>query len=389
MDEEAEGRENAQLLRAKHKQRDESEGRDEAGEASARRHKKSHLKVVGMHKRGKTVVVVVRTTCQCSCHSKLKDASTMTDPQMTKLRLRPAGAPVVAPRPCVQPRRQVATTQLPKKPPRQAQPVAVKKKTFKPKSEDQAKLLSDEGTDNEPGYIVRARHRSLVIDDEGGKGSQLATSSAEVVDEARQTDMRGRLGDLLPVRFSDLLKPSHASDDKPQYRFQVVILGDEGVGKTCFFHCLLEKSHDIIAPTERDGDQQAIVVKDYKKKKVKLNVMKRRHDWFFRVPANCIFRYTQGFFVMFDVTRKETYLNARKTVEDIKKWGTRGHPTTVLIANKADLEEDRVISWQEVEDFADQKEVDCCEMSVLNGRHVGKPLRRFLHQQVREHQAGE
>ena len=55
--------------------------------------------------------------------------------------------------------------------------------------------------------------------------------------------------------------------------------------------------------------------------------------------------------LVFDITRRDTFVNAAKWLEEVRVHGNN-EKTIILVGNKCDLEEKRVVSQWEAEDFA-------------------------------------
>ncbi len=84
---------------------------------------------------------------------------------------------------------------------------------------------------------------------------------------------------------------------------------------------------------------------------------------------------SKGALLVFDTTRKSTFLDLSKWIEETEK--SLGHRIPIiLLANKVDLIEDRVISTEMCEQFVDENGLNgFLETSALSGQNVEEAFR--------------
>ena len=148
---------------------------------------------------------------------------------------------------------------------------------------------------------------------------------------------------------------------------KILIIGDSFVGKTS----LLLKYCDGECP----DTHMATIGVEFKDKKIKLNDREiKLQIWDtsgqerFRSITQNFYRNADGIIFVFDVTKTETFnhikdwlLDAQVEDSDIKR---------ILVGNKTDLAENRVIDKTKMESFAETKKMKSFETSAKNGSNV-------------------
>jgi small GTP-binding protein len=160
-------------------------------------------------------------------------------------------------------------------------------------------------------------------------------------------------------------------DIKPdQYLAKLTIVGDEKAGKTSLVRRYISNtfSHDykstiginILTKLVRFPDEET-------------TMMLAIHDMggqdIFASVRKAYFRGTHACFIVFDVTN-------RKSLENVKKWYDEtmqyaGESTAIiLLGNKSDLHDERVISHEDVREMIQELEITYIEVSARTGVNV-------------------
>ena len=152
------------------------------------------------------------------------------------------------------------------------------------------------------------------------------------------------------------------------YSFKFIIIGSSGVGKTAILKRLVEDtfSADSQSTIGVEFDSTMIEVDN---QQIKLQIWDTAGQERFRSIAKAYFRNAVGVILVFDITE-------RKTFDDVNMWLNDVHslcdPTAVvmLIGNKADLSDNRVVTLAEAEQFAQHHQLQYLETSAMNGTNV-------------------
>lgn len=73
--------------------------------------------------------------------------------------------------------------------------------------------------------------------------------------------------------------------------------------------------------------------------------------------------------LVFDLTNRNSFSNLSKWLKDFKDSGPED-ATIIIVANKIDLEAERQVTHEELEEFAKKKKLDFYEVSAKNGFNV-------------------
>ena len=155
-----------------------------------------------------------------------------------------------------------------------------------------------------------------------------------------------------------------------EYRFKIVMLGDGAVGKTAL---TTRFTQDYF-----NADYKRTIGSDFAVKRIELperdcNVTLQVWDLAgqprFEIVRQSFYRGARGGLLVYDVTRRRTFLN-------IDRWKKEAFDTLgktiplVVVANKVDLEDSRVVSAEEGKIYADEHSHLYVESSALTGENV-------------------
>ena len=128
-----------------------------------------------------------------------------------------------------------------------------------------------------------------------------------------------------------------ASDDNYDMIFKLVLIGDSFVGKTNIMSKYLKN--------EFHEDSKATVGVEFGSKKFvidKVNIKAQIWDTAgqerYKSITNAYYKGSKGAFVVYDITRKETFTHVTKWLEEVQSNSSKSI-TVILIGNKKDLED--------------------------------------------------
>jgi len=144
--------------------------------------------------------------------------------------------------------------------------------------------------------------------------------------------------------------------------FKVLIIGDSSVGKS---NILLRFSdnifHDTFLPTIGvDFKIRNVKIAD---QTIKLNIWDTAGQERFKTITSTYYKGAHGIILVYDVTDRESFNNINNWLSEIKK---HAGPQVVklLVGNKSDLEQERVVTNKEGKDFADSLGIAFLETSA-------------------------
>ena len=98
----------------------------------------------------------------------------------------------------------------------------------------------------------------------------------------------------------------------------------------------------------------------------------------FRGVTTSLFRSSMGFLLVFDLTNKATFLNLRDWLEQIKTHSYSESPHIVLVGNKLDLAQRRMVTTAEGEEMAEKFNLPYVECSAATGTKVDDAVYKLL-----------
>lgn len=155
---------------------------------------------------------------------------------------------------------------------------------------------------------------------------------------------------------------------KFDYSLKIVVVGDSGVGKTCM---LLRFVRD-----QWEGDTQPTLGVEFLTKVVKtdshqiqLQLWDTAGQELFRSVTRGYYRGSAGALLVFDLTSRDSFQNVERWLEDLREVA-RADVIAVLIGNKSDLADKRVVSYEEALSFAEAHKIKYFETSAKTGENV-------------------
>jgi Ras-related protein Rab-2A len=155
-----------------------------------------------------------------------------------------------------------------------------------------------------------------------------------------------------------------------EYRFKTLMLGDGAVGKTAM---TARFTQDYF-----DADYKRTIGTDFSVKRldipeleahVTLQIWDLAGQPRFEFVRQGFYRGSRGGLLLFDVTRRRTFINADAWKEEAFK-NLKSEIPLVLVANKIDLAESRAVTTEEGEKYAKKNGFLYVESSALTGENV-------------------
>jgi small GTP-binding protein len=155
-----------------------------------------------------------------------------------------------------------------------------------------------------------------------------------------------------------------------EYRFKIVMLGDGAVGKTALTVRFTQQHFQ--------SDYKRTIGSDFAIKKVEMpekDATVTMQVWDlagqprFEVVRQGFYRGARGGLLVYDVTRRRTFLNIKNWKNECFKNLGREIPL-IVVANKVDLEDSRVVTTEEGKEWAEKHDHIYVESSALTGKNV-------------------
>ena len=175
------------------------------------------------------------------------------------------------------------------------------------------------------------------------------------------------------------------SDEVKEFVFKIVILGDAAVGKTSLINQYIEQSfEEDYKPTLGANIIRKDVFIDEINASVRLIMWDLAGQEKYNVIRSMYFQGCVGALLVYDVTRHNTFETInKKWLKDFKKY-VKKEGIYILIGNKIDLKDQKVVSTEDGESFS--KEInasDFIETSAKYGENVEKAFTNLVYQILR------
>ncbi|MHA1276664.1 MAG: Rab family GTPase [Candidatus Helarchaeota archaeon] len=154
---------------------------------------------------------------------------------------------------------------------------------------------------------------------------------------------------------------------KPQKIFKVVVIGAAGVGKTSIIRRFCENSF-LEGYKTTIGSDFYVKKLDLDQALVNLSVWDLAGEERFKFVLPTFCRGAQGALVVFDLSRRRSYINITSYIELL--WQIAGQIPAILIGNKSDLKEQRAVTKEEALIYSQECNMTYYEASAKSNINI-------------------
>lgn len=177
---------------------------------------------------------------------------------------------------------------------------------------------------------------------------------------------------------------------KQKSRFKVVIVGESGTGKTSILvRYTLAKFADHKPTINTDLSVKNVQRGD---EVIKLNIWDTGGQEQFHALTSQFTRDAHGIILVYDITDARSYTKLDTWMDLIKDQVERSmiQPAIILVGNKTDIREHRIVSVTQAEDFATRHNISYIEASAKEDTHVDALFSELISQMLKiRHESDE
>ncbi|XP_064170893.1 RAB3D, member RAS oncogene family, b isoform X2 [Anguilla rostrata] len=179
---------------------------------------------------------------------------------------------------------------------------------------------------------------------------------------------------------SDARQPQQAQKDAADqnfdYMFKLLIIGDSSVGKTSF---LFRYADDSFTPAfvSTVGIDFKVKTVFRNNKRIKLQIWDTAGQERYRTITTAYYRGAMGFLLMYDITNEDSFSAVQDWATQIKTYSW-DNAQVVLVGNKSDLEEERVVPTEGSRQLANELGFHFFEASAKDNVNVRQAFERLV-----------
>ncbi|KAF7478360.1 hypothetical protein GHT09_010472 [Marmota monax] len=161
------------------------------------------------------------------------------------------------------------------------------------------------------------------------------------------TLVQGKMASATDSRYGQ----KESSDQNFDYMFKILIIGNSSVGKTSFLFRYADDSFTpaFVSTVGIDFKVKTIYRND---KRIKLQIWDTAGQERYRTITTAYYRGAMGFILMYDITNEESFNAVQDWSTQIKTYSW-DNAQVLLVGNKCDMEDERVVSSERGRQLAD------------------------------------
>ena len=161
-------------------------------------------------------------------------------------------------------------------------------------------------------------------------------------------------------------------DSDFDYTIKILVVGDSTVGKTNFIRMFIENKFNQNYMTTSGIDLKTSSI-EIKNKKIRVQLWDTAGQEKYKAITKNLFLKVQAALIVYDITNEETFNNLKTWVRSIKEECGK-QIQMLIIGNKNDLNEERVVDKNIAMEYAKEEKIDYLETSSKTGDNSQKAI---------------
>ena len=147
----------------------------------------------------------------------------------------------------------------------------------------------------------------------------------------------------------------------------ILVLGDSSVGKTSIINQYVEGKFEenFISTCGLDLKEKKIIIND---KQYQLLIMETSGQERYHSIAESYYKRADGIILVFDITNRNSFNSLKNSW--LKDVNSHGYFPKIVVGNKKDLENIRVIKNEDIEKNKEFNEIECFETSAKTKENI-------------------
>uniref|UniRef100_A0A8C4LBH7 Ras-related protein Rab-3 n=1 Tax=Equus asinus TaxID=9793 RepID=A0A8C4LBH7_EQUAS len=186
------------------------------------------------------------------------------------------------------------------------------------------------------------------------------------------SSLQGKMASATDSRYGQ----KESSDQNFDYMFKILIIGNSSVGKTSFLFRYADDSFTpaFVSTVGIDFKVKTIYRND---KRIKLQIWDTAGQERYRTITTAYYRGAMGFILMYDITNEESFNAVQDWSTQIKTYSW-DNAQVLLVGNKCDMEDERVVSSERGRQLADHLGFEFFEASAKDNINVKQTFERLV-----------
>ena len=158
-----------------------------------------------------------------------------------------------------------------------------------------------------------------------------------------------------------------SEDNLKRKVIRLSILGDTTVGKTSIIKAFLDNKFSDVSISNIGNDKFSKQIKMKDGREIKLIIWDTAGQERFRSMATSSIKNSQGVILSFDIAKRSSFESLGSWLDIINQ---NANVPIVLLGNKCDLFENRVVSQEEIEKFSNTHKIEYFETSAKENVNI-------------------